>query len=277
MPISAVASGFTLGASSSTSDTKSLREQQRQAFKALFESVKSGDVGAAQQALTDLEKTISAAQSAAGSATGSGVTRGNDFAALATAIKSGDAAAAQKALATLQTDSRGGVQRDSAPRPSAQRDQFTGDLAKLFQSVDAGDVSAAQQALKTLTADAQALYSPRSKANSAATQSAGSADKGAVDSDFQALLQAVQAGDTDGAQKALTSLKADIGVKKGGGHHGHHGHGHHDSDSNESSSTSSSIFSSSSSTSSSTSAATNATDPASLTDLATETPKAGTK
>ncbi len=87
--------------------------QRRQEFQALQNSVSSGNIGQAQQALSALQANTPASQTASGSGSqtssqgggwGPGVQIKTDFSALSSAVQAGDIAGAQNALTSLQND-----------------------------------------------------------------------------------------------------------------------------------------------------------------------------
>jgi len=105
--------------SSDPSDSASLRRSQRTQFRSDFASllsaVKSGDMSAAQQALTAVQKD----QGAAGATYSSQSTQGkgplsNDIQSLFTAVQQGDSSAAQQALTQFQTDAHQQMQSRAA-------------------------------------------------------------------------------------------------------------------------------------------------------------------
>jgi DNA-binding FadR family transcriptional regulator len=78
----------------------------------------------------------------------------------------------------------------------------------LVDAIQSGDLATAQSAFTSLTqADPNLLTSSP------------------LGQDLSAIGQALQAGDTTGAQQALDALKTDA-QKIGGGHHHHHHHAH---------------------------------------------------
>ena len=80
----------------------SAKDSFRTDFAALVHAVQTGDMAAAQDALSALGNDRAAAYGPTGAAQGAGSTIGQDLQALTQAVQAGDAAAAQKALQSLQ-------------------------------------------------------------------------------------------------------------------------------------------------------------------------------
>src|SRR5271165_2531807 len=103
MSISAVSSSLATGLSQA--NPPNLFKQLQQDFKQLNESLQSGDLSAAQQAYTSIQKlmgsNVTGSQQASGSTTNP---IQSDFAALGQALQSGDLSTAQSAFTQLQQD-----------------------------------------------------------------------------------------------------------------------------------------------------------------------------
>ena len=119
-------------------------------------------------------------------------------------------------------------------------------MQQLGQDLQSGNISGAQQAFSLLT---QYLPSSTSTTGSTASQSASGTTSstasqslsGTLAQDMTALGQALQSGDSSGAQTAFAQLQQDMqSVAKSGGHHHHH-HGSGSQSSTSSTSNSNSI------------------------------------
>lgn len=111
----------------------------------------------------------------------------------------------------------------SASQYQQQRGQSQGGyFRQLIQAIKSGNLDAAQSAYDSLTSQLPASDQSSTNASTGTTAS----DSGG-NSSFQQFLQqvgaALQSGDIQGAQTALSSLEQNS--KVGGGHHHHHGGG----------------------------------------------------
>jgi len=207
MTISSVGLDQSVGSSSSRSAIR----QAHQDFDQLFQSLQAGNLNAAQQAYnsfqqiqTGLANSAASSSNAVGGATPTATTNPvtADWTALGQALQSGSLSSAQSALGQLQQDAKTAWQ--SHLQQEAQNAQS---VYALMQSVEGASSPTGAMAA-----------SPSSAANP-------------VQNDLNSLTQALQSGDTAGAQKLLAQLEQDLqssGQASGqnvGQHHHHHHHG----------------------------------------------------
>jgi hypothetical protein len=197
-----------LDQSIASSSGRSAIRQAHQDFDQLFQSLQSGNLGAAQQAYSNFQQvqaglassTATQANTIAATSTASPVV--SDWSALGQALQSESLSSAQDAFGKLQADAQTAWQSHLQ-----QETQNAQSVYALMQS--------AQSAAATLSATA--IGAP----------SAG----GSVQNDLSALTKALQTGDTSAAQSLLAQLEQDLqasGQESGqniGGHHHHHHHG----------------------------------------------------
>jgi len=170
-----------------------------------------------------------------------------DFEQLVQSLKSGNLSAAQQAYNSFQQIQPGqatsaatpaaGVAATSAATPAAT--PVAADWSALGQALQSGSLSSAQGALGKLQQDGQSawqahvqnarmVYALMQGVQGAAATS-GQTSASPVQSDLNALSQALQSGDTSGAQKLLAQLEQDLqttGQASGQPHGGHHHHRH---------------------------------------------------
>lgn len=185
--------------------TSALRSSVRQAhrdFDQLVQSLQSGNLSAAQQAYTSFQQIQAGQTSSTPTQTGAvaATTAANpvasDWSALGQALQSGSLSSAQGALGTLQQDAQ----------------------------------AAWQSHLQQKAQNAQSVYALLQGTQGAMAMSGATSTASAVQSDLNALTQALQSGDTSGAQKLLAQLEQDLqtsgqasGQNYGGHRHHHHG------------------------------------------------------
>ncbi len=192
------------------SGSVSLRSSLRQAgkdFEQLFQSLQNGNLSAAQQAYASFQQVQAGLASSSTAPTGSATAASNpvtaDWSSLGQALQSGSLSSAQSALGQLQQDAQAAWQSRLQ-----QQTQNAQSVYALIQGAQGSPVTASAAALST---------------NSQSTA-------GAVQNDLSALSQALQTGDTAGAQKLLAQLEQDLQASNQaagqtfGGHNRHHHH-----------------------------------------------------
>ena len=183
--------------------------QAHQDFDQLYQSLQSGNLGAAQQAYSNFQQIQAglsnspSAQTASVAAATSTNPVAADWSALGLALQSGSLTSAQDALGKLQQDAQ----------------------------------AVWQAHLQQETQNAQSVYALMQGAQTSGTTAVGTASTspqatvGSVQNDLSALNQALQTGDTAAAQKLLAQLEQDLQAtaqasgQNYGGHHHHHHHG----------------------------------------------------
>ena len=150
-------------------------------------------------------------------------TRAQDFEAVGQALQAGNLSQAQTAFATMQasfhhaqaasativnlsnTDQANASSTSNTSsilqQIQAYSQQRASDLAQLAQDLQAGNLTAAQQDYQTLTALGQTGPNANGQVYSQSNRN----------QDFQAIGQALQAGDLSGAQSALANLQSTLG------------------------------------------------------------------
>ena len=148
MSVSSIASGF----NPYSSGLSSLFHQRRLDFKAMESAIQSGDMTAAQKALSAWQLDTQNIQGARGSCPSQGSQPNSPFQsdlnALVNAVESGDATSAQTALTTFDQD-RQGTFGGTGQTPSS----FMSDLQSMLSAVQSGDLSSAQKDVSTLQSD----------------------------------------------------------------------------------------------------------------------------
>jgi hypothetical protein len=196
-------------------------QRVRKDFAALKTSLASGDLTAAQNAFTTLQKDMqaigqaqSSQQTATTTASPGSSPLDTDLAAIGTALQNGDVQGAQSAFATLQKDmqqmrqTQGGQQAQRAHHhhhhhhgggaqnaQNATSNPFN-DLAAINSALQNGDLSGAQKAFVTLQQD----LGNTSTQNATATPG----------TDLTALGNALQSNDLSGAQNVFATLMQDL-------------------------------------------------------------------
>ncbi|MCX7174774.1 MAG: hypothetical protein NT159_12815 [Proteobacteria bacterium] len=199
--MSVISVGLTQGTGSS--DWRSTVRQADQDFDQLYQSLQSGNLSAAQQAYTDFQKiqsgltspTTTPAGGSAATTMPNAVT--SDWSALGVALQSGDLPSAQGALGKLQQDAQ--LAWQSHLQQEAQTAQSVYALMQGVQATTSGAIAASSQPTT-----------------------------GSVQDDLNALNQALQSGDSTGAQKLLAQLEQDLQASgQASGSYGGHRHHHH--------------------------------------------------
>jgi ribosomal protein S20 len=106
-----------------------------------------------------------------------------------------------------------GVSSSSPFQVSSLWRQRRQDLKTMESAVQAGDLTSAQQALAAFQQDQQALQSARSAAGA---QGQGFQSQNQFQTDLAAFTTAIQSGDLQSAQTALSTLEQDRRVHAGG-------------------------------------------------------------
>lgn len=191
-------SNVVLDQSSSASSWKSSIRKGVQDFDQLAQSLQNGNVNGAQQAYSDFQNILTGLTSAAqNGATTAGSTAQSDWNALGQALQSGSLSSAQGALGKLTQDVQSAWQAQLQNAYSAQ---------SLLQGTQ----------------------TTSSSQGAAASTPSGTS---VIQTDISALSQALQSGDSNGAQKLLAQLQQDLqaagqstGSTNGAQHHHHHHH-----------------------------------------------------
>ena len=208
MSVSSVGFDQSVGSSGGRSSVR----QANQDFDQLFQSLQSGNLNAAQQAYSSFQQIQAGQTSSTPSQTNTvaAATSANpvatDWSALGQALQSGSLSSAQTALGKLQQDAQTVWQ--------SHLQQETQNAQSVYALMQSNQGSAATSGI-TSAASAPSTASP-------------------VQNDLNALNQALQSGDTTGAQKLLAQLEQDLqasgqgsgqgsGQIHGGHHHHHHG------------------------------------------------------
>ena len=206
MTISSVGLDQSVGSSGSRSTIR----QAHQDFDQLFQSLQAGNLNAAQQAYnsfqqiqTGLANSATSSSSAVGAANPTATTNPvtSDWSALGQALQSGSLSSAQSALGQLQQDANAAWQSHLQ-----QETQNAQSVYALMQSVQGTSPAVSTQSIN------------------------GSTTANPVQNDLNSLTQALQSGDTAGAQKLLAQLEQDLqsaGQASGQNYGGHHHHHHH--------------------------------------------------
>jgi len=187
---------------------RSAIRQAHQDFDQLFQSLQAGNLSAAQQAYSDFQQiqaglaNQTTASSQVGSASATTATNPvlSDWSALGQALQSGSLPSAQDALGKLTQDATTAWQ--SHLQQEAQKAQS---VYALMQGVQGAAASSG-----ITPANAATASNP-------------------VQNDLNSLAQALQSGDSSGAQKLLAQLEQDLQSSNQasgnvGGHHHHHHH-----------------------------------------------------
>ncbi|MEI7431424.1 MAG: hypothetical protein WCL27_13300 [Betaproteobacteria bacterium] len=192
----------------------SFRSSVRQAdqdFDQLFQSLKSGNLNAAQQAYSSFQQIQAGLTTTATPQTGTTTATSTnpvatDWSALGQALQSGNLASAKGSLSQLEQDAQTAWQ--------AHIQQETQNAQSVYALMQSAKATTTTSALSTTAA--------------ATAQASGNS----VQNDLNALNQSLQTGDTSSAQKLLAQLIQDIqaseqssGQNSGSHHHHHHHHG----------------------------------------------------
>lgn len=193
-------SGVGLSQIAGSSNWRTAVRQANQDFDQLYQSLQNGNLGAAQQAYNNFQQIQGAqAGTTATPATATPTPVAQDWSVLGQALQSGDLSSAKSALGKLQQDAQAAWQ--SHRQQEAQTAQS---VYELMQGIQGGETP------------------------SGTTAANSSSATGNIEDDLTALNQALQTGDSAGAQKLLAQLEQDLqasgqsSAQRYGGHH-HHG------------------------------------------------------
>ena len=153
--------------------------------------------------------SLPATQYQTGQITSTRNTIGSDFAELQEALQSNDLSGAQSAFTSIQDEMQNS---GDVSDPSSDSSQLAGDFQAIGNALQSGNISSAGNAFATFQKDMQALMQQTSSSGTGKAHHHRHFNSAVAQQmkDLSSLGSAVQSGDTNSAESALSSLLQDL-------------------------------------------------------------------